>query len=79
MSRRPGCSGGLRLRGGAPVIEEKEAELLVHAVGHEGARKPGNGGDGELGLPAMADARSGAEWSEVERGGARGSERGVEL
>ena len=52
---------------------------MVHAVGHEGARKPGNGGDGELGPPTMADARSGAEWSEVERGGARGSERGVEL
>ena len=71
MSRRPGCSGGLRLRGGAPVVEEEEAELLVHAVGHEGARKPGNGGDGELGPSVMADARSGAERSEVERGGAR--------
>ena len=37
-------------------VEEEEAELLVHAVGHEGARKPGNGDDGELGPPAMADA-----------------------
>ena len=71
MSRRPGCSGGLRLRGGAPVVEEKEAELLVHAVGHEGARKPGNGDDGKLGPSVMADARSGAERSEVEREGAR--------
>ena len=60
-------------------VEEEEAKLLVHEVGHEGARKLGNDGDGELGPPAMVDARSGAEWSEVERGGARGSERGVEL
>jgi len=44
---------------------------LVHAVGHEGAQKPGNGDDGELGPSVMADARSGAERSEVEQGGAR--------
>ena len=30
-------------------VEEEEAKLLVHEVGHEGARKLGNGGDGELG------------------------------
>ena len=30
-------------------VEEEEAKLLVHVVGHEGARKLGNGGDGELG------------------------------
>ena len=29
-------------------VEEEEAKLLVHEVGHEGARKLGNGGDGEL-------------------------------
>ena len=29
---------------------------MVHVVGHEGARKPGNGDDGELGPPAMVDA-----------------------
>ena len=52
---------------------------MVRVVGHEGAQKLGNGSDGELGPPAMVDARSGVEWSEVERGGARGSERGVEL
>jgi len=37
-------------------VEEEEAGLLVHVVGHEGARKPGNGSDGELGPQAMADA-----------------------
>ena len=30
-------------------VEEEEAKLLVHEVGHEGARKLGNDGDGELG------------------------------
>ena len=30
-------------------VEEEEAKLLVHVVGHEGARKLGNDGDGELG------------------------------
>ena len=29
-------------------VEEEEAKLLVHEVGHEGARKLGNGDDGEL-------------------------------
>ena len=71
LSRKPGCSSGFRLHGVAPVIEEEEVELLVHVVGHEGARKLGNGGDGELGPPAMADACPATERSEVERGGAR--------
>ena len=48
---------------------------MVRVVGHEGARKLGNGGDGELGQPAMADARPATERSEES---ARGSEQGVE-
>ena len=36
-------------------VEEEETELLVHAVGHEVARKPGNSSDGELGPQATAD------------------------
>ena len=30
-------------------VEEEEAKLLVHEVGHEGPQKLGNGGDSELG------------------------------
>ena len=50
-------------------------EVVVRVAGHEGARKLENGGDGELGPPAMADARPAAERSEES---ARGSEQGVE-
>ena len=58
-----GCCGGLPLGRGSPVGEEKKAEAVVRVVGHEGARKLGNGGDGELGPPAMADARPATERS----------------
>ena len=37
---------------------------MVRVVGHEGTRKLGNGSDGELGPPAMADACPAAERSE---------------
>jgi len=47
--RRPRATAARRGRGGVRWVEEEEAKLLVHEVGHEGARKLGNGGDGELG------------------------------
>jgi len=54
--RRPGCSGGFRLRRGAPVVEEEEAEAMVHTVGRERARRQQGCGGGKLGPPAMVDA-----------------------
>nr|AWA44812.1 hypothetical protein SO37C23_000001 [Saccharum officinarum] len=45
-----------RLRRGAPVVEEDEAEAMVHAVGHERARRQQGCGGGKLSLPAMVDA-----------------------
>ena len=60
-------------------VEEEEAKLLVHVVGHKGARKLGNGGDGELGYGvhggralAREQARGRSERGDGER---RGSER----
>ena len=47
--RRPRATAARRGRGGVRRVEEEEAKLLVHVVGHEGARKLGNGGDSELG------------------------------
>ena len=49
--------------------------MVVRVVGQEGARKLGNGGNGELGTPAMADACPAVERSEES---ARGSDQGVE-
>ena len=51
--------------GGAHEDGERAEQPVAHVEGHEEARGPGNGGDGELGPPAMADARSSAKRSEA--------------
>ena len=53
--------------GGAHEDGERAEQPVAHMEGHEEARGPGNGSDGELGPPAMADARSGVEGSERKR------------
>jgi len=53
-------------------VEEEEAKLLVHEVGHEGARKLGNDGDDELGCGVHGGGVQ--ERTDVARGRGRASE-----
>ena len=75
--RSSGCplAAAQRPGGGAHEDGERAEQPVVHVEGHEEARGLGNSDDGELGPPAMADARPAAERSEES---ARGSEQGVE-